>query len=427
MPTVLLCRKPPPSPRFVSLSWHHRDMLHEGTSASVEFSPGDIQRFAKWLGWLSPPHTIHNDTDLLERETWFWVGPDTLQALHDSLNTAALPDDVPILLPEDLPSPDGLLLMSNFFLWSNDDLSHPKRVLPDAHTPSMGNTTEMGLTAVRWTTLDDALLLQVLYGTTAHKLHDAARRWGSDRGREDVGDYDGPFTPAINPTTWRDVANDDTWFGHAPHNCSDASPLCLKVETGVVWPWARRLRVNAKDGFGALFAKVGNDSPLRQPRPPELISLPTSEEERDLALMPPLTASHSAAMGAWLLYSLWAFAAEPLPSATPRAVMRDIPKSRRSPQPDGTGGLRVVVLREAGSSVDSEPDHSLRKRPRRHLVRGHWRHQWHPSLETHRLRWIAPHLRAGRKSDFPTADPPRIVRSVQAPEPQEASTALSLP
>lgn len=54
--------------------------------------------------------------------------------------------------------------------------------------------------------------------------------------------------------------------------------------------------------------------------------------------------------------------------------------------------VRVVHLR---GSRSSRGDGSAGPKDWRHrwLVRGHWRQQWYPSLESHRPVWIAPHIK----------------------------------
>lgn len=56
--------------------------------------------------------------------------------------------------------------------------------------------------------------------------------------------------------------------------------------------------------------------------------------------------------------------------------------------------VRIVKLRqhlaEKHTNTNSEISREYRSR---WIVRGHWRQQWYPSLESHRPRWIHPHLK----------------------------------
>lgn len=49
-------------------------------------------------------------------------------------------------------------------------------------------------------------------------------------------------------------------------------------------------------------------------------------------------------------------------------------------------------------------------------VSGHWRNQWYPSLQQHRLRYIAPHIKGPQ--DRPLGAPPRRVFRIDTPRPQ---------
>lgn len=57
--------------------------------------------------------------------------------------------------------------------------------------------------------------------------------------------------------------------------------------------------------------------------------------------------------------------------------------------------LRVVALRRADKPCLNEPGGSDVQRDYTHrwLVRGHWRNQWFPSIQDHKPRWIAQHLK----------------------------------
>ena len=145
------------------------------------------------------------------------------------------------------------------------------------------------------------------------------------------------------------------------------------------------------------------------PQPVATIALPDPDTARRLITQAPLTCSAHAADLARLLVCLWTFAATPLPAAAPRSVTRTIPKQRR--HTGRGGGLRMLTLHEQPSRGDAG---GHRRRPRRHLVRGHWRRQWHPSTEQRRVRWIAPHLRAGDSRGRPAKSGPRTVRNVSA-------------
>jgi hypothetical protein len=54
--------------------------------------------------------------------------------------------------------------------------------------------------------------------------------------------------------------------------------------------------------------------------------------------------------------------------------------------------LNVVTLRRPESNRSGDSESSV-EWSHRWLVNGHWRNQWYPSLETHRLIWVNPHVK----------------------------------
>ena len=213
----------------------------------------------------------------------------------------------------------------------------------------------------------------------------------------------------------------------APRRCIDRSPLWVIFAGPVVWQWGRRSvclddsempAIEDSDMSAAtqrMFGLPTEAAHYQEPLSPELITIPDQDGLRQMVAREALPCRHSDAVAGRVAHCLWAFASKPLPSTTPRRVMRDIPKQRRS---GGEGGIRVMVLREDDEGAPAGTQ-SGRRRPRRHLVRGHWRQQWYPSIEGHRTKWIAPHLRAGRPVDSPVSSGTRVVRNVQAPVEEE--------
>lgn len=53
--------------------------------------------------------------------------------------------------------------------------------------------------------------------------------------------------------------------------------------------------------------------------------------------------------------------------------------------------VRVLSLRGVGSGGGSGD--GSREYLHQWIVRGHWRRQWYPSIQQHRPRWIAPHVK----------------------------------
>ena len=456
-----------------------------------EFLPADIALITKWLGWLTPPVHLNNDASQLEREQWFWVSPEALDALEESLWDDAGGGEVPVLVPGDLPSLDGIMLLSNPMSVGAeaDQARKAKRRRKRRRGGDGGVAAELkNLLALRWVARSDFLVVQPLYGTSLLAV--------LQEDEPDVQPADVIYAPppevAVRPGAWQHQQADGLW--HAPRNCLDGSPLVMLLPDPRIWQWGRRPRVTtedladqvmdamnaaiaaaraklapavdknpggdldlrgsldamsshgdqvgtvmsnfasglsqasefgdaALDAFMADFGALASDKlPMMSPVPDigsftrpvaaECVDLPDENATRRLVKRAPLDCRREDASLARLLHCLWGFASRPLPPGTPRRIMRDIPKHRRGGSPADPAGVRVLVLREVSGHGTADAG-SGRKRPRRHLVRGHWRQQWHPSLDAHRIRWIAPHLRAGNLTDAAT-EGPRTVRNVQA-------------
>ena len=477
-------------------------------NSQTEFLPGDVALFTKWLGWASSPEHLNNDEDLLERERWFWVSGDAVDALEESLWDQAHDDEVPILLPEDLPSVDGIMLLADPIRVPGEaSLSRKARRRAKRRLASGGPdaTSLESLIAVRWTARSNGLVVQAVHGASMLSI---MRKGNPDLQPGDLV-YAPPSEIMLRPGVWQHFdGTDSNGLRHAPRNCVDGSPLLVLFTEPRIWPWGRRSRATAERPDGSPKAEIMKDATTqalashlpsqRQPDielderlqqiderlrqvnetaskrteidadaaetlqtylsgwaqvdayggeaasdayaaevenlltakspllslalpdgalaghvPVEFVDLPDENEVRRLVAQEPLDCHHDDASLARLSHCLWGFASQPLPPNTPRRFTRDIPKHRRGADPDNPAAIRVMVLREAAESTGSSAGTGRRRR--RHLVRGHWRRHWHPSLQAHRLRWIAPHLRAGNPNDPEAVAGPRVVRSVQAP------------
>jgi hypothetical protein len=84
--------------------------------------------------------------------------------------------------------------------------------------------------------------------------------------------------------------------------------------------------------------------------------------------------------------------------------------SRRAGRSGRLGNIKdVVVMSLRRAEYDSEGVATGRTVTLAHLVRGHWRNQWYPSMKAHRAKWIQAHRRGGNKGDEVTAKP-RLIR-----------------
>jgi hypothetical protein len=107
---------------------------------------------------------------------------------------------------------------------------------------------------------------------------------------------------------------------------------------------------------------------------------------------------------------------------SPRA-RRAAANARRGAPPS----IRRVYLRHphlASHELQAARDARSGHRPRGHYVRGHWKHQWHPSIDEHRLLWVDGYLRGdfsagvvpGPRSWWRTQRPARRPTPLIAPD-----------
>ena len=83
------------------------------------------------------------------------------------------------------------------------------------------------------------------------------------------------------------------------------------------------------------------------------------------------------------------------PMRMPRGMRRAL--ARAGEKKNAETGVRVVDLRSkastAGVSTGHEPEAGARDWAGRWWVRGHIRAQWYPSTQSHKVIWVAPHLK----------------------------------
>lgn len=93
------------------------------------------------------------------------------------------------------------------------------------------------------------------------------------------------------------------------------------------------------------------------------------------------------------LAALWTLSGQSAISDSRPAVAGRHARRRclRAGLPPEATSMRVVELRRQ-SSRDGGDGGSV-DYSHRWIVSGHWRNQWMPSIETHRLQWIAPHVK----------------------------------
>lgn len=196
-------------------------------------------------------------------------------------------------------------------------------------------------------------------------------------------------------------------------------------------PWGRRMRLDA-DLLPATHALYSGDdlppvgfqrrglSTLGVSRDAVVgdFDLPTVDALASVAALPPLRLGHN--FFSWLaaMFALWGQTSLPPTDAHVwgRRTIRNVQQAadKRTSDPNGREVL-VTTLVDSAGRAGSKRDAAGRTM-RRHVVRGHFRRQWYASLQTHRAKWIAAHLRGGSKNDKPVKMP----RRVYAVRPKEA-------
>lgn len=104
-----------------------------------------------------------------------------------------------------------------------------------------------------------------------------------------------------------------------------------------------------------------------------------------------------------LLKAFWAIVSQPLPAVITERSASRAERRRAEREARRLDPVRVIELRrrESGSATD---EHSPVDWSHRWLVSGHWRNQWLPSKETHRLQFIAPYIKGPDDKPFVPKD-----------------------
>lgn len=77
---------------------------------------------------------------------------------------------------------------------------------------------------------------------------------------------------------------------------------------------------------------------------------------------------------------------------------------RSGVEPD-FGRIVLVHLRRRRETNEANPDPTPADYSHRFVVRGHWRNQWHPSVESHRLVWIDDYIKGPEDRPLIVKDP----------------------
>ena len=104
-----------------------------------------------------------------------------------------------------------------------------------------------------------------------------------------------------------------------------------------------------------------------------------------------------AASRRWL-FAAWQFASVPWRQARrrlPRTETRPVDRQAGKPRfADRLKGFHIIDLPAlAAGQPEQQNGETDRRVSVRHWVRGHWRNQWYPGAEKHRLIWVSQHVR----------------------------------
>ena len=106
------------------------------------------------------------------------------------------------------------------------------------------------------------------------------------------------------------------------------------------------------------------------------------------------------------LKALWTISAQPISAVATAPPSR--PERRRAERiglPDA-GGVRVITLRRQHRQTTAEDEELAVAWSHRWVVGGHWRNQYLPSTDSHRLQWIPDHVK--RPADKPLVVKPTV-------------------
>jgi hypothetical protein len=115
--------------------------------------------------------------------------------------------------------------------------------------------------------------------------------------------------------------------------------------------------------------------------------------------------------------TFWALAKQPLAETTPSTPpsKKEQHRYRRAGIIDPAAPVRVVTLRHRASASPAGAGESGRHVNVRFLVRGHWKRAYRPSVQDHRLVFVAPHIRGPEGAPLLTGEKVFLASPVAPP------------
>ncbi|MGH9153979.1 MAG: hypothetical protein ACRD03_16690 [Acidimicrobiales bacterium] len=90
--------------------------------------------------------------------------------------------------------------------------------------------------------------------------------------------------------------------------------------------------------------------------------------------------------------AMWALIAEPYVDVVGQRAERPVLRRAERARLRAAGDVRVITLRRQHHAAEGDTERPV-DWSHRWIVSGHWRRQWYPAQEQHRLRYILPHVK----------------------------------
>ena len=341
------------------------------------------------LALLDTPHTVnaltgisaHEGHPLLEGEVCLWVGGEALGRVTER---AEMLPFFPILEPADLWATSGIAIYERGTVYEYDTSGpHPRP--GEWIGADQWWVTPDGLAIAHYSIMTIPFFLSTL--GIVNDLRECARL-------RDTQEFDLVVWESSDPSEKNSLVE-------SPGNrfaTSETRPLLISSwNSPVIWEWGLRCEVvdEVSPDWEEAIPIVPEESTQRgapsMARASEMLNAPPK-------LIAPSRAAHYARF--WTIMQAAAAPASYLPRRVRRSLDRSsakMPGSRSH-----MGNLWVVDLPrpKPETTVMPETAGNGQKHSYRYPVRGHWREQWYPSVQSHKPIWIDEHVRGPDSTPF---------------------------
>ena len=324
---------------------------------------------------------------LLEDDMCLWVGENALGRVIE--RSDQLPS-FPILEPADLWSTSGIAIYER----GTPLVGDPEVVTPEVVTPE---ERQMWTAAHQWWASPAGLVLVEYYAMTLDYLligKGAVKELRRPVRLNNPHGFDHVEWESDGSSEWNAIREDPKLRFATPGN----RPVLIAAPfSPFVWEWGLRCEPTDDDLSDWKDPREGVPAELAQRGDPDMARAARALKGPRL-LVQHKTALHYARF--WTLMQAAAAPAEHLPRQVRRSLDRS---SRKAPKSrPRMGNLWVVDLPrpKPETTVMPEPAGNGRKHSYRYPVRGHWREQWYPSVQSHKPIWIDEHVRGPDSAPF---------------------------